>query len=251
MDKRKFLKLSGALAAGAVFVPTLTFCGGGESAKKKEEEELSTEEMAKAMVFELPALPYAYNALEPYIDERTMTIHHDKHHAGYTRKLNAALEGNTAFAGMDILTIFKTLDGSEAQDSVRNNAGGYYNHDMFWKVMAPNAGGVPTGIIAEMIDRDFGSFDAFKAAFSREASTVFGSGWAWLCKNDNEELFITSTPNQDNPLMNNIAEEKGMPILCLDVWEHAYYLNYQNKRGSYIDNFFNVINWAQVERNLG
>lgn len=250
MDKRKFLKLTGAVAAGAIIAPTLTFCGNGNSENKTKIDSVS-DDTGRSVVFTLPPLPYAFNALEPYIDERTMTIHHDKHHAGYTKKLNAALEGNATFEGMDILTIFANLDGSPEQDAVRNNAGGYYNHDLFWKVMAPNAGGMPTGKLAEMIDRDFGSFNAFKEAFTEEASNVFGSGWAWLCVGDNEKLFITSTPNQDNPLMTNIAEEKGTPVLGLDVWEHAYYLNYQNMRGNYIDNFFNVVNWSQVEENMG
>ena len=193
------------------------------------------------MAFKLPDLPYAYNALEPYIDAKTMEIHHGKHHAGYTNNLNAAIEG-TELENKSILDILSNVSKHPA--AVRNNGGGYYNHDLFWKVMAPNAGGKPQGVLADAINSSFGSFDAFKDQFSKAGATRFGSGWAWLVKNSSG-LVVCSTPNQDNPLM-DIGEVKGTPILGLDVWEHAYYLHYQNRRPDYISNFYEVINWNEV-----
>ena len=195
------------------------------------------------MAFELPSLPYAYDALEPHIDARTMEIHHSKHHAGYTSKLNAAIEGSD-LEGSSIESILSNISAHGA--GVRNNGGGFYNHDLFWSVMGPNGGGNPSGELAAAIDRDFGSFEAFKDAFSNAAATQFGSGWAWLCV-ENGKLAICSTPNQDNPLM-DVVDCNGTPILGLDVWEHAYYLNYQNRRPDYINAFFNVINWDEVAR---
>lgn len=196
------------------------------------------------MAFQLPDLPYAFDALEPHIDARTMEIHHDKHHAGYTSKLNAALEG-TGHENDNIESILGNVSNMGA--GVRNNGGGYYNHDLFWKVMGPNAGGEATGAVGEAINSAFGSFGNFKEEFSKAAATQFGSGWAWLIVNNSGQLQVTHTPNQDNPLM-DIAEVKGTPILGLDVWEHAYYLKYQNKRPDYISAFFNVINWDEVNR---
>jgi len=193
------------------------------------------------MAFELPKLPYATDALEPNIDNKTMVIHHGKHHAGYTSNLNNAIAG-TALEGKSIETILASV--GSASGAVRNNGGGFFNHSLFWTVMAPNAGGNPTGELASAIDASFGSFDAFKDAFAKSAATRFGSGWAWLIVVDGK-LQVTSTPNQDNPLM-DIAEVKGSPILALDVWEHAYYLNYQNRRPDYINAFFNVVNWGKV-----
>tara|TARA_R110001592_G_scaffold52046_2_gene159622 strand:+ start:4465 stop:5064 length:600 start_codon:yes stop_codon:yes gene_type:complete len=193
------------------------------------------------MAFELPKLPYAYDALEPHIDARTMEIHHGKHHAGYTNNLNNAIAG-TNLEGKSIEDILTNLDMNNG--AVRNNGGGYYNHDLFWKVMSPNGGGNPTGAIASAIDAAFGSFDAFKDEFSKAAATRFGSGWAWLCVKDGK-LEVCSTPNQDNPLMPGVGCS-GTPVLGLDVWEHAYYLNYQNRRPDYINAFFNVINWDEV-----
>lgn len=195
------------------------------------------------MAFELPQLPYAHDALEPHIDARTMEIHHGKHHAGYTNNLNAAIEG-TDLAGKSIEAILKNLDMNNA--AVRNNGGGYFNHDLFWKVMSPNGGGQPTGALADAINAAFGSYEGFKDAFAKAAATRFGSGWAWLCKKDGK-LEICSTPNQDNPLMPGIGCG-GTPLLGLDVWEHAYYLNYQNRRPDYINAFFNVINWDEVAK---
>ncbi len=192
------------------------------------------------MAFELPNLPYAYDALEPHIDARTMEIHHGKHHAGYTSKLNAAIEG-TDMAGKSIEDLCANHSNVGA---VRNNGGGYYNHCLFWEVMSPNGGGTPSGALGDAINAAFGSFDEFKAQFSAAAATRFGSGWAWLCVKDGG-LEVCSTPNQDNPLMPEAGCE-GTPILGLDVWEHAYYLNYQNRRPDYIAAFFNVVNWEAV-----
>ena len=192
------------------------------------------------MAFELPNLPYAHDALEPHIDTRTMEIHHGKHHAGYTSKLNAAIEG-TELAGMDIETLLRDHSDNGA---VRNNGGGFWNHSLFWTSMSPNGGGAPTGALAEAIDRDFGGFENFKDAFSKAAATRFGSGWAWLCVKDGK-LEVCSSANQDNPLMPGVGCG-GHPILGLDVWEHAYYLNYQNRRPDYINAFFNVVDWNAV-----
>lgn len=194
------------------------------------------------MAFELPQLDYAYDALEPHIDARTMEIHHSKHHNGYTNNLNAAIEG-TDFAGMSIEQI---LGACKDTPAVRNNGGGYWNHRLFWSVMSPNGGGQPSGALGDAINAAYGSFEAFKDAFSKAAATRFGSGWAWLCVTDGK-VEVCSTPNQDNPLM---AEGcGGTPILGLDVWEHAYYLNYQNRRPDYINAFFSVINWDAVSAN--
>ena len=193
------------------------------------------------MAFELPNLPYAHDALEPHIDAKTMEIHHGKHHAGYTTKLNDAIAG-TAQENQSIEEILK---GCKDNAAVRNNGGGYYNHCLFWEVMSPNGGGEPTGELATAITDAFGSFDAFKDAFAKAAATQFGSGWAWLCVVDGA-LKVCATANQDNPLMGFGCG--GTPILGLDVWEHAYYLNYQNRRPDYINAFFNVINWDEVSK---
>jgi Fe-Mn family superoxide dismutase len=196
----------------------------------------------RIMSFELPQLPYAYDALEPHIDARTMEIHHSKHHNGYTNNLNNAIVG-TAFEGKSIEEILKGCADSPA---VRNNGGGFWNHSLFWEVMSPNGGGEPTGDIASAINSTFGSFAEFKDAFAKAAATRFGSGWAWLCVTDGK-LEVCSTPNQDNPIMGLGCG--GTPILGLDVWEHAYYLNYQNRRPDYINAFFNVIDWDKVSAN--
>jgi Fe-Mn family superoxide dismutase len=196
------------------------------------------------MAFQLPNLPYAYEALEPHIDARTMEIHHTKHHNGYTSKLNAAIEG-TDLSSKSIEDILTNLDMNNM--AVRNNGGGFYNHALFWTILSPNGGGTPSGDLAMAIDDAFGSFDAFKEKFSDAAGTRFGSGWAWLCVHKGGKLEICSTPNQDNPIMPGVGCG-GYPILGLDVWEHAYYLNYQNKRPEYIDAFFNIINWDEVSK---
>jgi len=195
------------------------------------------------MSFQLPDLNYGFDSLEPHIDAKTMQIHHGKHHAGYTSKLNAAVEG-TDLEGKSIEDLLSNLDLSNS--AVRNNGGGYYNHCLFWEIMSPNGGGSPSGDLLSAIEKAFGSFDEFKAEFSKAAATRFGSGWAWLCAHSDGSLEICSTANQDNPIMNGIGCG-GSPILGLDVWEHAYYLNYQNRRPDYINGFFNVIDWAKVE----
>jgi Fe-Mn family superoxide dismutase len=194
------------------------------------------------MAFELPSLNYSFDALEPHVDTKTMQIHHGKHHAGYTNNLNNAIKG-TDLETMSIETILAELDLNNT--AVRNNGGGFFNHSLFWNVMSPNGGGVPSGDLASAINDSFGSFDEFKSAFSKAAGTRFGSGWAWLCVQPGGKLEVCSTPNQDNPLMKGIGCG-GQPILGLDVWEHAYYLNYQNRRPDYISGFFNVINWDFV-----
>ena len=193
------------------------------------------------MKFELAPLPYAYDALEPHIDARTMEIHHGKHHQAYVNNLNNAVKGNAA-EGVSLLDLIHNI--SKYTPAIRNNGGGHWNHTFFWGIMGPNAGGQPTGALMDAIVASFGSFDAMKEQFNSAATTRFGSGWAWLIVHDHK-LVITSTPNQDNPLM-DIAEVKGAPILGLDVWEHAYYLHYQNRRPDYIGAFWNVVNWSAV-----
>ncbi len=196
------------------------------------------------MAFTLPDLPYAKDALEPHIDAKTMEIHHGKHHAGYTSKLNAAIEGSD-LEGKSIEEILSEV--SAHGPAVRNNGGGFYNHSLFWEILSPNGGGSPSGALADAINEKFGSFDDFKDAFSRAAATQFGSGWAWLLVDKAGHLAVTNTPNQDNPLM-DVTNVQGTPILGIDVWEHAYYLNYQNRRPDYIAAFFNVVNWDEVSR---
>ena len=196
------------------------------------------------MAFELPALPYAFNALEPHIDARTMEIHHGKHHQGYVNNLNAAIAG-TPMEGKSIEDILKNLDMKNM--AVRNNGGGHYNHSLFWTVMAPNAGGAPSGELAEAINRDLGGFDTFKENFAKAAATRFGSGWAWLSVQKGGKLDVCSTANQDNPLMPEMGCG-GTPILCVDVWEHAYYLHYQNRRPDYLKAWWNVVDWNAVAK---
>ena len=194
------------------------------------------------MSFQLPDLNYGFDALEPNIDSRTMQIHHGKHHAGYTSKLNAAIEG-TDLEGLNIESLLKGLDMSN--NAVRNNGGGYFNHCLFWEIMSPNGGGSPSGALNDAILNSFGSFEDFKSKFSAAAATRFGSGWAWLCAKKDGSLEICSTANQDNPLMHGVGSD-GYPIMGIDVWEHAYYLNYQNRRPDYINAFFNVVDWSIV-----
>jgi superoxide dismutase, Fe-Mn family len=196
------------------------------------------------MAFTLPELPYAYNALEPHIDARTMEIHHSKHHNAYVTNLNAALAG-TEWEGKSLEELMHNI--SKLPVAVRNNGGGHWNHSFFWQIMGPNAGGAPSGALAEAINAQLGGFDKFKEEFSKAGATRFGSGWAWLCVTADKKLCVCSSPNQDNPLM-DIADCKGTPILGVDVWEHAYYLHYQNRRPDYLAAFYNVINWAEVEK---
>ena len=199
------------------------------------------------MAYELPSLPYAYDALEPHIDARTMEIHHSKHHAAYVSKVNAALEGHDALAAKSIEDLIAGVADlpDDIKGAVRNNGGGVANHNLFWTVMSPSGGGEPSGELADAINKDFGSFDDFKTTFGNAAATRFGSGWAWLGVKDGA-LTVCSTPNQDSPLMQGIADCTYTPILGLDVWEHAYYLNYQNRRPDYISAFWNVVNWDEV-----
>ncbi|MGC9470085.1 MAG: superoxide dismutase [Bacteroidales bacterium] len=196
------------------------------------------------MAFKLPDLPYDYHALEPHIDARTMEIHHTKHHGAYTSKLNDAIQGTPA-ESLSVEEIMARI--SEYPVAVRNNGGGYYNHSLFWTILSPDGGGQPEGELLNAINRDFGSFENFKSEFSKAAANRFGSGWAWLIRKDDGSLAVTSTPNQDNPLM-DIAELKGSPVLGLDVWEHAYYLKYQNRRPDYINAFWNLVHWDEVAR---
>lgn len=199
------------------------------------------------MAYKLPELPYAYDALEPHIDKETMNIHHTKHHNTYITNVNNALEGNEELLSKSVEELISNLDAvpEEKRTAVRNNGGGHANHSLFWELLSPNGGGNPTGALAEAIDKKFGSFDAFKEEFAKAGATRFGSGWAWLVL-DNGELEVTSTPNQDSPLM-----EGKTPLLGLDVWEHAYYLNYQNRRPDYIAAFWNVVNWDEVAKRYG
>lgn len=196
------------------------------------------------MQYQLPEPAYGYDAMLPYIDTETMEIHHLKHHAGYVNKLNTALK-DAGIVPEKLEDLFKTISTLPA--GIRNNAGGHYNHSLFWKILSPDGGGKPSGELAKAIDRNFGSFESYKAAFHKAAASRFGSGWAWLILTADRELKVSSTPNQDNPLM-DVAEEKGTPLLGIDVWEHVYYLKYRNKRPEYIEAFWHVINWKEVEK---
>ena len=197
------------------------------------------------MSFEFPALPYAYDALEPHIDRMTMELHHTKHHRGYFDKFTAAIKG-TDLESKSLPEIFASI--SKAPAAVRNNGGGFYNHSLFWEILSPNGGGKPTGELAEAINKAFGSFEEFQTKFNDAAATRFGSGWAWLSVKPDKSLSVCSSPNQDNPLM-DVHDCKGTPIMGLDVWEHAYYLKYQNRRPDYINAFWNLVNWAKVTEN--
>lgn len=205
------------------------------------------------MAFDVPALPYDFSALEPHIDAKTMEIHHDKHHAAYVSKLNAAIEGNADLASKSIEELVTNVGSlpDNVRGAVRNHGGGHFNHSMFWNNMKAGGGGTPSGALGDAINAAFGSFDGFKEKFATAAATQFGSGWAWLCVCCDGKLCVCSTPNQDNPLMKGVAECEGTPILGLDVWEHAYYLNYQNRRPDYVSAFFNVINWDDVSSRFG
>ena len=238
MKKREFLKTSSILTVGALTVPMSSCKSGGESPQQSENTKSFTP-------FALPQLPYAFEALEPNIDKMTMEIHHGKHHAGYVRKLNAALESH-ALAGKSLDDIVSSVGPDDA--AIRNNGGGHYNHSLFWEIIKPGESQMPYGKLSDAINSNFGSFEKLKEEFSTAAATRFGSGWAWLSLDSNNKLFVSSTPNQDNPLMSKLVSTPGHPILGLDVWEHAYYLKYQNKRKDYISNFFNIINWEEVAR---
>ncbi|MFK7903854.1 MAG: superoxide dismutase [Chitinophagales bacterium] len=244
MDKRTFIKLTAITTAGIIVNP-LTGCQQAPE-KSGEGDKKADAISGTASVFTLPALGYSFDALAPNIDAQTMEIHHGKHHAGYVRKLNAAVKG-TAFEGKTLEEILKTVSDKDADTGVRNNGGGHFNHSLFWSVIGPaEASGQPEGQLAEAMNAAFGDVDKFKETFAAASKSVFGSGWAWLCVGADKKLFVTTTPNQDNPLMTGLVEQAGTPILGIDVWEHAYYLNYQNRRGDYITNFFNVVDWSNV-----
>lgn len=241
-NRRDFLKKGALLSSLSLISLPKVFA----SNQKSSADEIPGQ--SSSALFTLPALPYAADALEPYIDTLTMQIHHDKHHKAYVDNLNKAADLAKIQDG-NLETLMKNI--STYPVAIRNNGGGHYNHSMFWKMMKPNAGGVPTGKVADAINVAFGDYETFKKKFSEAAMSRFGSGWAWLIV-QNGKLVIVSTPNQDNPLMDVVsAESKGKPILCLDVWEHAYYLHYQNKRADYVTAFFNLINWDEVAIQLG
>lgn len=233
MNKRTFLKNTAVLGAGSLLLSNSKLFGTE-----------ANQNFADGDAFVQPPLGYAYNALEPHIDATTMEIHYSKHHAAYTKNLNALVKEQN-IGEKDIVKLFKTI--SKLPVGVRNNGGGFYNHNLYWSVMAPNAGGEPSGELAAAINRDLGSFAKFREDFSKAAVNRFGSGWAWLTVKD-KKLLITSTPNQDNPWM-DVAEVQGIPVFGIDVWEHAYYLKYQNRRADYIGAFWNVVNWKQVNEN--
>jgi Fe-Mn family superoxide dismutase len=236
MKRRNFLYTLGvvSLASGINKAETIT---------KKINSSINNRSKEIMAKYELPKLPYSFDALEPYIDAKTMEIHHDKHHAGYVNNLNKAIEG-TDMEKLSLEELLKNV--SKHPVAVRNNGGGHYNHSLFWEIMGPNKGGQPSGALAEAINGTFGSFDQYKETFSKAAATRFGSGWAWLVSN-NGKLEIGSTPNQDNPLM-DVSDLKGNPIMGIDVWEHAYYLKYQNKRPDYISAWWNVVNWNEIAK---
>ena len=241
MERRKFVIQSGIITLGVSSMSTLSCMGSGS-------QDHSHNIGNTVGPFKLPDLPYAYDALEPRIDMQTMTIHHDKHHAGYVDKLNAALEGHP-MKDKALENILELVTGNAEDAAVRNNGGGHYNHSLFWKLMTPGGNSSPGGALANAITSQFGSVDNFKTQFAGEAGRVFGSGWAWLAVDGNQTLFITSTPNQDSPLMQNVVTKSGTPILGIDVWEHAYYLKYQNRRTDYITSFVELINWDVVGQN--
>jgi len=238
MKKRDFIKTGAILTAGAMIAPLASCADTSKSTEKATK--------VATAAFTLPELPYAHEALEPFIDTQTMQIHHGKHHAGYVRKLNAALEGHD-LAGKDLMTILKNVKPEDK--GVRNNAGGHYNHSLYWSIMKPGGGTQASGKLLEALRAEFDGYPAFRETFVKAASTRFGSGWAWLCADANGKIFVTSTPNQDNPLMANLEGPKGTPLMGIDVWEHAYYLNYQNRRSDYVNTFMGNINWEQVAKN--
>lgn len=237
MKRREFVNKTAIVATGISVIP-LVGC--------KQSSEKSVSRSPRNKDFELPELGFAYDALNPSIDSRTMTIHHGKHHAGYVRKLNAALK-DSSLKTKHLDEICSTIQDGTNHLAIRNNAGGHYNHSLFWNVLTPGGQQAPQGALAKAIQSKYGSFDAFKQLFSKTAKTRFGSGWAWLSVDEKGKIFVSSTPNQDNPLMSNVVSKSGTPVLGIDVWEHAYYLNYQNRRGDYIASFMDLINWDVVE----
>ena len=241
MDKRTFLKITGAAGAGVVLTPWLG-CAPGSS------ESTSTARVYGGETFNLPSLGFAVDALAPAIDMATMEIHHGKHHAGYVRKLNAALEGRPMAADGSLEALLAEVQPEDS--ALRNNGGGHFNHTLYWEVLRPGGPAAPEGDLAELIRRDLGGVEAFVETFAKAGATQFGSGWAWLMVNGEGQLAVSSTPNQDNPLMAKCVAETGTPILGMDVWEHAYYLNYQNRRKDYIEAFLGLVNWEAVSARL-
>ncbi|GAA0535881.1 superoxide dismutase [Chitinophaga japonensis] len=237
MDKREFIKLAGLAGVAALSNPTSVLA----ASPARTTAALATGPKAP---FELPPLPYAFDALEPNIDKLTMEIHHDKHHGGYVKKLNDAVQG-TSFASLSLEQILNKVTAKDK--AIRNNGGGHYNHSLFWTWMSPEKT-TPSDKLKTAINGAFGSWDTFQQKFSDAAKGVFGSGWAWLIVTPSKKLSVVSTPNQDNPLMHQIVKERGLPILGIDVWEHAYYLKHQNRRPEYIEAFWNVVNWPEVEK---
>ena len=244
MEKRTFLKTGLFLGIAAATSTILNACKTASKTDKKLVT-LPPPKVRRSGLFTLPPLGFEFAALEPNIDKMTMEIHHDKHHNGYVNNLNAAIK-DTVYADYELEDILKRLGPSDADKKIRNNAGGHWNHSFFWETIAPGGGKAPSGILMTAINGVFGSEDAFKEQFGNAAKSVFGSGWAWLCVGKDKKLFICSTPNQDNPLMLGITGQTGTPIIGLDVWEHAYYLKYQNKRPDYITAFYDLINWKLV-----
>ncbi|MCS7004040.1 MAG: superoxide dismutase [Cytophagales bacterium] len=244
MNRKTFLKLSTTATAGI-----LLGCSPKNSPKSSSVSSGSTHSLSP-VEFSLPPLPYPSNALEPFIDQLTMEIHHGKHHGGYVNNLNQGVKADEKFYGKELEELLAFIEPSDT--TVRNNGGGHYNHSLFWKLLKPN-GGDPYGKIADALNAQFGSYETFKEQFDKAAKSVFGSGWAWLIRTSENKLVITTTPNQDNPLMKKIvpASSQGKPVLAIDVWEHAYYLKYQNRRNEYISAFFNIINWDEVNARLG
>jgi Fe-Mn family superoxide dismutase len=242
MEKRTFLKTGVLFGIAAAFSPLLEAC---KTAAKTAVPALPPPSGRRSGDFTLPPLPYEAGALEPHIDKMTMEIHHGKHHQAYINNLNAAVKG-TVYADYTLEDILARITTADADKAVRNNAGGHWNHAMFWQIMSPGGGGTPSGALATAINAGFGSFDKFQEQFSNAAKGVFGSGWAWLSVGKDKKLFISATPNQDNPLMLQVVGKTGTPILGIDVWEHAYYLKNQNRRADYITSFFKVINWKEV-----
>jgi len=245
MEKRTFLKTGLLLTIGAAVAPLIQACQPGKKANGNKTMTIPPPKLRRTTPFTLSALPYPAAALEPHIDKQTMEIHHGKHHQGYVNNLNDAVQG-TVYAEYELDDIIARITTADADKKIRNNAGGHWNHAFFWQSMTPGGNPLQEGRLATAINATFGSFDKFKTEFSDAAKSVFGSGWAWLCVGKDKGLFITTSPNQDNPLMLQVAPKVGTPILGLDVWEHAYYLKHQNKRPDYVAAFFNVVNWNEV-----
>lgn len=247
MEKRTFLKTGLFLSVAAVTTPLINACKGAAKAANGTATGpvIPPPKLRRTTPFSLPALPYETKALEPHIDKMTMEIHHDKHHQGYVNNLNDAVKG-TVYNEYELDDIIARITTADADKKIRNNAGGHWNHSFFWQIMTPGGSGAPEGQLATAINTTFGSLDKLKDEFSNAAKGVFGSGWAWLCVGKDKGLFVATSPNQDNPLMLQIAPRIGTPILGIDVWEHAYYLKHQNKRPDYIAAFFNVVNWKEV-----